>query len=67
MIVFQVNDMTCGHCVATITKVVKAADPSAQVRIELDRHLVMIEPGITDAKKLEAVIQEAGYTPARQS
>jgi hypothetical protein len=37
------------------------------VRIELDRHLVMIEPGITDADELEAVIQEAGYTPARQS
>ena len=25
MIQFQVGDMTCGHCAATITKAVKAA------------------------------------------
>ena len=27
MISFQVNDMTCGHCVSTITKAVKASTP----------------------------------------
>ena len=26
MIAFEVNDMTCGHCVSIITKAVKAAD-----------------------------------------
>jgi copper chaperone len=26
MISFEVNDMTCGHCVSTITKALKTAD-----------------------------------------
>ena len=33
MISFQVNDMTGGHCVSTITKAVRSADPGAGVEI----------------------------------
>jgi copper chaperone CopZ len=29
MITFEVNDMTCGHCVSTITKALKATDKDA--------------------------------------
>ncbi|NUZ08523.1 heavy-metal-associated domain-containing protein [Piscinibacter koreensis] len=35
MIAFQVNDMTCGHCVSTITKAVRAVDKQASVSIDL--------------------------------
>ncbi len=31
MISFQVNDMTWGHCVGSITKAVKALDSGAKV------------------------------------
>ncbi len=32
---FNVPDMTCGHCVATITRAVKAVDPAAAVKADL--------------------------------
>jgi copper chaperone len=63
MIAFEVNDMTCGHCVRAITEAVKAADGQADVHIDLARHRVEIEPGAADAAVLADVIREAGYTP----
>ena len=63
MIEFQVNDMTCGHCVGAITKAVHAADSGATVRIDLATHRVEIEPGAADAAELADAIKEAGYTP----
>jgi len=60
---FRVEDMTCGHCVSTITKALKAADKDAKVTIDLARHLVMVEPTEADAQALSDAIAEAGYTP----
>ena len=42
MIAFEVNDMTCGHCVSTITKVLKATDKDAKVQIDLATHRVQV-------------------------
>lgn len=63
MIAFQVNDMTCGHCVSTITKALKAADPDAKVQIDLAAHRVQVEPAAAQANQLADAIREAGYTP----
>lgn len=63
MIAFQVNDMSCGHCVQAITQAVKAADADAQVRVDLDSHRVEIEPAKANAGQLADAIREAGYTP----
>lgn len=63
MIAFEVNDMTCGHCVSTITKALKSADQGAKVTIDLARHLVMVEPTEADAQQLHDAIAEAGYSP----
>ena len=63
MITFEVNDMTCGHCVGAITQALKATDKDAEIRIDLSRHLVEIEPGSSDAEALGNAIIEAGYTP----
>lgn len=63
MIAFEVKDMTCGHCAATITKAIEATDQGAKLNIDLARHLVMIEPSQADANGLRAAIAEAGYTP----
>lgn len=67
MISFEVNDMTCGHCVSTVTRAVKQADPGASVRIDLATHRVDIEPGDQDPQALRAAIAEAGYTPVPAS
>ena len=66
MITFQVSDMSCGHCVGVITRAVKDADRDAEVRIDLNKHLVEIEPKASNAEQLRAAIAEAGYTPVAQ-
>lgn len=63
MIAFEVNDMTCGHCVSTITKALKATDKDAKVRIDLATHRVQVEPTSADADELAEAIKDAGYTP----
>ena len=63
MISFQVDDMTCGHCVSSITKAVKAVDGEAKLQIDLATHRVDIEPTGSDAAELSDAIRDAGYTP----
>ncbi len=63
MPVFRVDDMTCGHCVSTITKALQATDKDAKVTIDLAQHLVMVEPTEASAQELNDAITEAGYTP----
>ena len=63
MITFQVDDMTCGHCVSSITKAVKAVDGGATMQFNLATHRVDIESTNTDAAELSHAIKEAGYTP----
>lgn len=62
MLTFQVKDMTCGHCVATITKAVQAVDAGAEVETDLATHKVMVESDTAPAM-IEGAIRDAGYTP----
>ena len=62
MIEFQVNDMTCGHCVGAITEAVATVDPLAEVEIDLPTHRVRIK-GSDQAQKMGEAIRGAGYTP----
>lgn len=62
MIQFQVSDMTCGHCAATITKAVKTIDANAQVQIDLAAHQVSVE-SVHSAAEISAAIAAAAYTP----
>jgi copper chaperone len=63
MIAFQVNDMTCNHCVGAITKAVKAVDPAADLQIDLATHQVQINTTLADAAVLAGAITDAGFTP----
>ena len=63
MTTFEVKDMTCGHCVSTITKAVKDVDQGAKVQIDLATRRVTIEPTEADAATLSDAISQAGYTP----
>lgn len=65
MITFEVNDMSCGHCVRAITQAVQEADPGAQVQIDLPGHRVQVQPAAADAAVLKAAIEEAGYSPVQ--
>ncbi len=60
---FNVNDMTCGHCVARLTRALHSADPAAEVTIDLHAHAVRVDgPGTRD--QYAEAIRGAGYTPA---
>ncbi len=63
MVTFEVQDMTCGHCVSSITKAVRAIDQGAQVTADLATHRVRIEPTEADKTQLSDAIREADYTP----
>ena len=63
MITFEVHDMTCGHCVSSITKAVRAIDQGAQVTVDLATHRVRIAPAESNRTELSDAIREAGYTP----
>ena len=63
MIAFDIKDMSCGHCVSTVTKAIQGVDRAATVTIDLARHRVEIEPAAASAQELSDAITEAGYTP----
>ncbi len=60
---FEVNDMTCGHCVGVITKAVKAVAPGADLHIDLATHRVTIDGTELDSVRLGKAIKDAGFSP----
>ncbi|MEO8386672.1 MAG: heavy-metal-associated domain-containing protein [Betaproteobacteria bacterium] len=67
MIAFHVSDMTCGHCVSTITKALKYTDKNAKITIDLGQRLVQVDPVEAEAQELSDAIAEAGYSPVLQA
>ena len=63
MVEFEVNDMTCGHCMAAITEAVKEAAPGAALAVDLPQRIVRVE-GTMNAGVVEQAIRVAGYTPS---
>ena len=61
MIKLNVPDMTCGHCVKSITSAIQSKYGSASVVCDLASKTVEIEMG-PSAKELQVTIQEAGYS-----
>jgi copper chaperone len=57
---FTVPNMTCGHCVKSITSAVHSVDSAAQVDIDLPARLVRIETKQPSAI-VEDAIRAAGY------
>ncbi len=61
----NVKNMTCGHCVNTVTRAIQSVDQSAAVQVDLQTGRVQVESSAVAADLLKAV-NEAGY-PAEQS
>jgi copper chaperone len=62
MPIFQVQDMSCQHCEASIKTALKAIDPQADIQVDLATHAVTIASSLTNIA-LENAIRDAGYTP----
>ncbi|HEY1181497.1 MAG TPA: heavy-metal-associated domain-containing protein [Rhodocyclaceae bacterium] len=60
---FHVPNMSCGHCVARITKALQAADSGAAVKVDLTTKTVSVESPASEAT-LREVLNEAGYPAA---
>jgi copper chaperone len=60
---FQVQGMSCGHCVSAVTQAVKAVDPQAEVQVDLATGKVEVQSEAARAD-LASAIQEEGYQVA---
>jgi copper chaperone len=60
MQMFNVQGMSCGHCVKAITQALQAKDPAASVRIDLAAKEVGVESALT-ADQVIAMISAEGY------
>jgi copper chaperone len=58
---FEVQGMSCQHCVASVTRSIQEVDPNAQVSVDLARGRVAVE-STQSADALRDAIDEAGYT-----
>lgn len=63
MIELTLPDMTCGHCVRTVTEVARRLDPDAQVQTDLATHRARFETKV-DPQQLKRALEEEGYPAA---
>jgi copper chaperone len=59
---FDVQAMSCGHCVGAITRAVQELDPQAQVQCDLPAHRVSVRTRQPREAVADALAQ-AGYPP----
>lgn len=57
---FDVPDMSCGHCRATIEKAIRSVDPLAEIDCDLHARIVGVKSAL-DADCLAMAMREAGY------
>ncbi|KJH88047.1 MULTISPECIES: heavy-metal-associated domain-containing protein [Pseudomonas] len=57
---FNVQGMSCGHCVKAVTQAVQAKDPAAQVQVNLGAGTVQVQSTLPKEALIEA-IREEGY------
>ena len=57
---FRIENMTCGHCVQTVTKAVQGCDSGASVRVDLKDKSVEVRSAAPEAD-LRAALARAGY------
>ena len=62
MIDLTLPTMTCGHCVATVTRTVHRVDPTATLETDLVTHRVRIE-STSERSLFAAALADEGYAP----
>ena len=58
---FQVEGMSCQHCVTAVTNAIREHDGAAQVRVDLASGRVTVDSA-QSVELLQAAIHETGYT-----
>jgi copper chaperone len=62
MLEFDIQSMSCGHCVHAVTQAVREIDPQARVDVDLSAHKVRVQTE-QPRDKVVAALTEAGYPP----
>jgi copper chaperone len=57
----HVNGMSCGHCVAAITKALLALDSAAHVNVDLNGRKVLVESQNLTDEAVRAAVESEGY------
>jgi copper chaperone len=60
---FDVQGMTCAHCVKAVTSAVRALDPAAAVSVDLAGGQVRVD-SMLEPQRIAAAIRGEGYTVA---
>ncbi len=60
MQVFNVQGMTCGHCVKAVTRAVQEQDAAAKVEVDLTTRQVRVQSELAQEQILTA-IRDEGY------
>ncbi|PWB29330.1 copper resistance protein CopZ [Pseudomonas sp. SDI] len=60
MQVFNVQGMTCGHCVKAVTQAIQNQDAQATVKVDLGQKQVQVDSSLA-ASQILAAIREEGY------
>jgi copper chaperone len=62
-LVFDLPDLSCGHCVAAVTRAVAAVDPAATVQADVALHRATVTGATVPPEVLAAALTGAGYPP----
>jgi copper chaperone len=67
MLTFQVEDMTCGHCVRAIKEAVRLLDAGAAIDVDLGRKHVRVQSDRLSVQAVHGALMKAGYTSSAGS
>jgi copper chaperone len=59
----KVPDMSCGHCVSSVSDAVRGLPGVADVNVDLESKLVEVDGDGVDVVPVEQAIRDAGYEP----
>lgn len=60
MLELTLKDMSCGHCVAAVTRTLQQLDPQAQVTVDLPTKKVQVQTQVS-AERVRQALAEEGY------
>ncbi|KTB61648.1 heavy-metal-associated domain-containing protein [Pseudomonas syringae] len=60
MQLFNVQGMTCGHCVRAVTEAIKTQEPAAEVQVELASKQVKVQSSLSP-EQIIGLINQEGY------
>jgi copper chaperone len=61
---FDIEGMSCGHCVAAVSQALKELPGVEVERVTIGSATVAYDPGAISVERITAAIRSAGYEPA---